>query len=77
MAAQYYMSANDGDIYSKDVEHAGTSSTATDLIELRIGDGTTIPGQRQVLNVLKRFERWIIQNGLDGAGANLPANRGS
>lgn len=77
MAAQYYMSCNDGDVHVKDVEHAGTSSTSTDLIELRIGDGTTIPGQRQVINVLERFKRWIIQNGLNGAGANLPANRGS
>jgi hypothetical protein len=32
--------------------------------------------QRQVLNALERFERWIIQNGLNGVGANLPANRG-
>lgn len=76
MATQFYMSANDGDIYAKDVEHAGTSSTATDLVELRIGDGTTVPTQRQVLNIMARFKRWIIQNGLDGAGANLPPSKG-
>jgi hypothetical protein len=29
-----------------------------------------------VLNALEIFERWIIQNGLDGLGANLPPNRG-
>ena len=76
MATTYYASANDGDVISKDVAHAGTSSTATDVIELRMGNGTYVPTQRQVLNVLERFERWIIQNGLDGAGANLPPNRG-
>ena len=77
MANTYYMSVtSDYDAISKDPDNVGTSSTAGDRIELRIGDGTYIPTQRQVLNVLERFERWIIQNGLDGLGANLPADRG-
>jgi len=76
MATIYYASCNDGDVIAKDVEHAGTSSTAGDIVELRMGDGTTVPTQRQVLNVLERFERWIKQNGLNGVGANLPPNRG-
>lgn len=77
MATTYYMSATgDYDAISKDPDHVGTSSTAADVIELRMGDGTTVPTQRQVLNVLERFERWIVQNGLNGVGANLPPNRG-
>ena len=76
MTTTYYISANDGDVISKDVPHAGTSSTAGDVVELRMGNGTYVPTQRQVLNALERFGRWIIQNGLDGAGANLPPNRG-
>lgn len=76
MATIYYASCNDGDVISSDVEHAGTSSTSGDVVELRMGNGTYVPTQRQVLNILERFERWIIQNGLDGAGANLPPNRG-
>ena len=77
MATQYYMSSNGGDIISGDPDHVGTSSTATDAVELRIGDGTNAaPTQRRVLNILEQFERWIIQNGLDGVGANLPPDRG-
>ena len=76
MATIYYASCNDGDVISQDVEHAGTASTAADVVELRMGNGTYVPTQRQVLNILERFERWIIQNGLNGAGANLPPNRG-
>jgi len=75
MAAQYYMSHNSGDIQSADPNHAGTSSTATDEVELRIGDGTYLPTQREVLNIMELFERWIRQNGLNGAGANLPSVR--
>lgn len=76
MTTSYYASVNDGDVHSKDVESSGTSSTAGDVIELRMGNGTYVPTQREVLNALERFERWIIQNGLKGVGANLPPNRG-
>lgn len=75
MATTYYVSANDFDTVSKDPANAGTSSTATDIIELRMGDGTTVPTQRQVVNALDIFKRWLIKDGL-GAGANLPPNRG-
>jgi hypothetical protein len=60
-----------------DVDHAGTSSTAADNIELRMGNGTYLPDRREVLMALERFERWIIQGGLDQAGANLPLPTGS
>lgn len=77
MANTYYMSVTgDYDAISKDPDNVGTSSTAADRIELRMGDGTFVPTQRQVLNCLERFERWIMQNGLNGVGANLPPNRG-
>lgn len=76
MATTYYMSFNDLDTISADPAHAGTSSTAGDNVEVRMGNGTYVPTQRQVLNGLEIGERWIIQNGLDGAGANLPPNRG-
>ncbi len=77
MANTYYMSVTgDYDSISKDPDNVGTSSTAADRVELRIGDGTTLPTQRQVLNCMERFERWIMQNGLNGLGANLPADRG-
>lgn len=76
MATQYYMSVNDMDTVSAEVASAGTSSTAADVVELRVGDATYVPTQREVLNALEIFKRWIISNGLSGAGANLPPNRG-
>lgn len=77
MATAFYMSSNGGDVISADPDHVGTSGTAADQVELRIGNGTdTAPTQRRVLNILEQFERWIIQNGLGGLGANLPPDRG-
>jgi len=51
---------------------SGTSTTATLDLELRIGDGTNTPSRDAVLLGLKNLERWIMQGGLNGAGANLP-----
>ena len=76
MAAQYYISGNDFDTVAKDPAHVGTSSTSTDLIELRVGDGTTIPTYRQVFNFMEMVRRFYIESGVNGAGANLPPNRG-
>ena len=76
MATVYWATVVDCDTLAKDVAHAGTSDTSTDLVGLRMGDATNVPTQRQVLNALRVFERWIMQGGLDGAGANLPPNRG-
>jgi hypothetical protein len=76
MTTTYYASVNDMDTVAKDVAHAGTSGTAGDNIELRMGNGTFVPTHRQVLNALQILERWIIQKGLDGLGANLPPNSG-
>ena len=71
MATQYYASVNDARTMT-DVAHAGTSGTATDIFELRIGDGTYVPSVTETLFALKIIERWLIQNGLDQLGANLP-----
>ncbi len=74
--ADYFMSLTDraaGDTVSKDPDHTGTSATASDKIELRMDQTCT---QRQVLNAMELFERWIKQNGLNGLGANLPPLRG-
>lgn len=62
--------------YFMDVDHAGTSSTAGDSIELRMGNGTYSPDRREVILALERFKRWLIQGGLDQAGANLPLPTG-
>jgi hypothetical protein len=71
----YYASGNDGDVYSADMEHSGTTSTSGDVFEFRMGNGTVVPTQRQSLNFLARLRRWIIQEGLAGGGANLPPDR--
>lgn len=76
MANTYYASVNTYPGYVTDVDNAGTSSTAGDNIELRIGNGTYAPDRREALLALARFERWIIQGGLDQAGANLPVPTG-
>ena len=76
MATTFYASINTPGALYLDVDHAGTSSTAADNIELRMGNGTFAPDRREVLLALERFERWIIQGGLDQAGANLPLPTG-
>lgn len=77
MANTYYMSINTPSSYDLDVDNSGTSSTSTDNIELRVGNGTYTPTRRETLQALERFERWIMQGGLDQAGANLPLPTGS
>lgn len=76
MATTFYASINTEAALQLDVDHAGTSSTAADNIELRMGNGTYSPDRREVLLALVRFRRWILQGGLDQAGANLPLPTG-
>ena len=72
--ADFFMSVtNEYDTISKDPDNRGTSSTAGDKVELRMDQTLT---QRQVINCLARFLRWIEMGGLNGAGANLPPLRG-
>lgn len=76
MAATYYASIT-GDVRTfKDVDHSGTASTAADIVEIRMGNGTYVPTQQEVLLAMEVFERWVIQGGLNQAGANLPPNAG-
>lgn len=76
MATIFYAGFNSGDVYTADADSSGTSSTAASVVEVRMGNGTYTPTQREVINSLRRAMRWIIQGGLDQAGANLPPNRG-
>ncbi len=76
MAATYYASVQADVRTMKDVDHSGTSSTAGDIVELRMGNGTYVPTQEEVLLAMRVFERWVVQGGLNQAGANLPPNAG-
>jgi hypothetical protein len=76
MTTTYYASIT-GDVRTfSDVDHAGTSSTAADIIEIRMGNGTYVPTRMEVLLACEKFERWIVQGGLDQLGANLPPTVG-
>lgn len=77
MTTTYYMSITVSATDDKDVDNSGTSSTATDIIELRVGNGTYAPDRAETIKALKRFERWIMQGGLKGLGANIPLPTGS
>lgn len=77
MTTTYYMSITSDvrsmkDLDASGVGHAGTSSTAADIIELRSGNGTYVPSRDELLLAIEMFERWIMQGGLKQAGANLP-----
>jgi hypothetical protein len=72
MATIYYASIDDPHTM-QDVAHAGTSSTSSDVIELRMGNGSNTVTRNAVEMALKIFQRWLFQGGLDSAGANLPS----
>lgn len=76
MTTTYYASVTSADETYTDVDHAGTSGTASDVFEFRMGNGTTVPTLRECIKALRRFERWIVQGGLNSAGANLPPSHG-
>jgi hypothetical protein len=88
MASVFFISSTSsgaGDTRSKDPDHVSTDASFTaatvspqagDVFELRIGNATTVPTQRQTLAFMELVERWIMQNGLNGLGANLPPLRG-
>lgn len=77
MTATYYMSITSDSGTMGDVDNAGTSSTSTDVIELRIGNGTYAPTRSEALLSLAKFRRWIMEGGLDGLGANIPLPTGN
>ena len=77
MASTYYASITTNPSDFLDVDNVGTASTATDIIELRMGNGTYAPTRAECMKALERFERWLIQGGLDQAGANVPLPSGA
>lgn len=77
MTTTYYASILTDPGAMKDVDHSGTSSTAADIIELRMGNGTYAPTRNEVIEALRVFERWVIQGGLNQAGANVPLPTGT
>ena len=77
MASTYYASITKAPSDFLDVDNSGTSSTAADIIELRVGNGTYAPDRHEVIDALRRFERWVIQGGLNQAGANVPLPSGA
>lgn len=72
MTTTYYVSITSDVRKFLDADNSGTASTTTDIIELRMGNGTYAPSREECLLALRRFERWIVQGGLDQNGANLP-----
>ncbi len=61
-----------GNVGSGTTVAARTGSTATDILEIRIGNATYVPSRDEVILFLQQIERWVMQGGLDQAGANLP-----
>ncbi len=77
MTTTYYASITNDPSFLNNADHSGTSSTATDVFELRMGNGTYAPDRAECLKALRVFERWLMQGGLTGAGANVPLPTGS
>ena len=59
-----------------DMDHNGTSSTSTDILELRFGTSTYNPTIMEVMAGLLKMQRWLEQRGLDGNGTGVPVNAG-
>ena len=55
----------------------GTTTTATCILELRMNSSTVAIDRAQVLEGLEMFKRWVIQGGVNQAGANLPLPTGA
>lgn len=72
MATQFFASITVQPGNFADVDHSGTASTATDSFEFRMGNGTYTPNRQECIRALETFKRWLIQGGLNSAGANLP-----
>ena len=77
MAATYYASFNTPASLIEDADNSGTSSTASDNFEVRMGNGTYAPDRRECIMYAERYIRWIIQGGLDQLGTNIPLPTGS
>lgn len=54
-----------------------TAGTAVDVeVRMQINDGSTATGltKKDVIVALDTLKKWVNENGLNHAGANLPAN---
>lgn len=76
MTTTYYASFTAEVRTLKDPDHSGTSGTAADVFEFRMGNGTYAPSRFECLLALENLKRWLVQGGLDGLGANIPVNSG-
>lgn len=73
MAAQFYASITADASSMKNVSHSGTSGTAGDWFEVRMGDGTNTPTRSQCLMMLGVIRRHIIQGGIvPNVGDDIP-----
>jgi hypothetical protein len=77
LATTYYASITVVASLMQDVDNSGTASTSTDIIELRMGNGSYAPDRAEILKALERFKRWVTQGGTDQAGTNIPLPSGS
>ena len=57
--------------------NSGATTTSTDILELRMGSSTANVDRHQVLMFLEIAKRWVMQGGLNGAGASLPQPTGA
>ena len=57
--------------------NVGATTTSTDILELRMGSSTANIDRHQALMGLEIFKRWIMQGGLNQAGASLPQPTGA
>ena len=78
MATQFFMSTNGlGDHnYTTANLHQGTSTTATDIFEFRMGDATYLPDRFECLKALDFFKNLIINGGALSQGATMPQPTG-
>ena len=77
MATTYYASlSSNASFFAQDPDHSGTSSTAGDWLEVRMGNGTYAPDKHECIKGLLRLVRWLEQSGVKGAGASIPPPTG-
>jgi hypothetical protein len=72
VTAIFYASITSATSTLGDMSNSGTTSTATDIIEIRMGNGTYAPSRREVYEFVLNLERWLVQGGLDQLGAFVP-----
>ena len=80
MATTYFVGINvDPSSFDQSAANltVGTTTTATCVLELRMNSSTVALDRAQVLKGLEMFHRWVVQGGVNQAGANLPLPTGA